>query len=114
MFVPLGAGFAAGSAVSGKLLAHLAVVWAVPDAQTVLLGIAIDLVGTRRRPGGLTPDRLHPRPGERRRRGVATRAASTVSQFGLGLGFTAVGSWVSALRPLVGRSNTTRPGLVSG
>jgi MFS family permease len=111
MFTPLGVGFVAGSAVSGRLtvhwgqkvpvagcavltlalLGHLAVVHA--PAQTVLLGVAIGLVGLAE---GLVVaplvagvlDRIAPDDA-----GSAAGAAATVTQFGLALGFAGVGAW---------------------
>jgi predicted MFS family arabinose efflux permease len=113
MFVPLGACFAAGSALSGRLVArfgprlpvagcvflalallsHLAVVCTPPGAQTVLLGVAIGLVGLAE---GLVVsplitgifDQIAPDDA-----GAASGAAATVTQFGLAIGFAAVGSW---------------------
>lgn len=113
MFVPLGAGFVAGSALSGRLVtrvgprlpvygcvflalalaAHLAVVRMAPETQTVLLGLAIGLVGLAE---GLVVSPLiagiftQVAPDDA---GAASGAASTVTQFGLALGFAAVGSW---------------------
>ncbi|HWM05477.1 MAG TPA: MFS transporter [Actinophytocola sp.] len=113
MFVPLGVGFSVGSAVSGRLVArygprlpvagclflavallgHLAVVRAPPEAQTVLLGVAIGAVGLAE---GLVVspliagifDQVAPDDA-----GAASGAAATVTQFGLAVGFAAVGSW---------------------
>jgi MFS family permease len=113
MFVPLGIGFSAGSAVSDRLaarfgarlpvagcvflavalLGHLAVVRLPADAQTTLLGVAIGLVGLAE---GLVVspliagifDQVHPDDA-----GAASGAAATVTQFGLAVGYAAVGSW---------------------
>ncbi|EWM19074.1 MFS transporter [Kutzneria sp. 744] len=113
MFVPLGIGFVAGSAASGRVAARfgkslptagclflaavltvqLAVVHAQPDAQTALLGIAIGVVGLAQ---GLVVspliagifDRISPADA-----GAVSGAASTVTQIGLASGFAAVGSW---------------------
>lgn len=113
MFVPLGIGFVTGSAISGKLVshygprlpaygcaflavtlaAHLAVVHTPPESQTVLLGMAIGLVGLAE---GLVVspligaifNRVTPEDA-----GAVSGAAATVTQFGLALGFAAVGSW---------------------
>lgn len=113
MFVPLGAGFATGSAFSGRLLArfgprlpvagcvflavallgHLAIVRTPPDAQTVLLGVAIGVVGLAE---GLVVSPLIAGIFDQvsaDEAGAASGAAATVTQVGLALGFTAVGSW---------------------
>jgi MFS family permease len=113
MFVPLGAGFATGSAFSGRLLTrfgrrlpvagcvflavallgHLAVVRTPPDAQTILLGVAIGVVGLAE---GLVVSPLIAGIFDQVSAddaGAASGAAATVTQFGLALGFTAVGSW---------------------
>lgn len=109
MFVPLGLGFAIGSALSPRfgptlpvvgcaflalaLLGQLAIVRAPPDAQTILLGVAIGAVGLAE--GlvvspliasiftGVDPDDA----------GAASGIAATVTQFGLASGFAGVGSW---------------------
>ncbi|GAA2689200.1 MULTISPECIES: MFS transporter [Actinosynnema] len=113
MFVPLGIAFAAGSSVSDRLtarfgprlpvlgclllatalLAHLLVVRAAPEAQTVLLGAAICAVGLAE---GLVVspliagifDRVHPDDA-----GATSGAASTITQIGLATGFASVGVW---------------------
>jgi len=113
MFVPLGIGFVTGSAVSGNLATrigprlpaygcaflaltlatHLAVVHTPVETQTVLLGVAIGLVGLAE---GLVVspligaifNRVSPDDA-----GAVSGAAATTTQFGLALGFAAVGSW---------------------
>lgn len=111
MFVPLGIAFATGSALSGKLvprfgkrlpvagcvflavalLAHLAVVQAPPGAQTVLLGIAIGVVGLAE---GLVVSPLiggifaQVSPDDA---GAASGIAATVTQFALAAGYTSIG-----------------------
>ncbi len=112
MFVPLGFGFAFGSAVSGPLLtrvgprlpaigcaflavalaAHLAVVQATPDAQTVLLGVVIGVVGLAE---GLVVSPLLAgifNQVSADDAGAASGAAATVTQIGLAAGYAAVGS----------------------
>ncbi|MCG8914474.1 MFS transporter [Actinokineospora sp. PR83] len=113
MFVPLGVGFATGSAVSGRLLTrfgpklpvygcgllaaalltHLAVVQAAPQSQTVLLGVVIGAVGLVE---GLVVSPLiasiftQVDPDDA---GALSGAAATATQFGLATGFAAVGSF---------------------
>jgi len=113
MFVPLGLGFAAGSAISGRiagrlgrrlpiggcvflavaLLAHLAVVRATVEAQTVLLGVAIGVVGLAE---GLVVSPLIASLFDAVTAddaGVVSGAAATATQVGLAIGFASVGSW---------------------
>ncbi|MEU9884245.1 MFS transporter [Sphaerisporangium sp. NPDC051011] len=113
MLVPLGAGFSFGSSVSGRLvarfgplvpvagcaflalslLAHIPVVWGAPGAQPVLLAVAIGVVGLAE---GLVVspliagifDQVAPDDA-----GAASGVASTVTQFGLGTGYAAIGTW---------------------
>lgn len=113
MFVPLGIGFSIGSAVSGRtvtrvgprlpvvgclflaavLAAQLGLVHTEPAAQTILLGIAIGVVGLAQ---GLVVspliagifDQISPDDA-----GAASGGAATATQIGLATGFAAVGAW---------------------